>query len=127
MIRPPVLPARRLARLLACAVCLASPGAAQITAEHLVSISSPVVIDAPRGDSQRLFVGTKGGRIWIVRDGQIVGPVFLDLSDLVGDDTEQGLLGMAFHPEHYANGVFFVSYSDLAASSVVRAYRVYSS
>ncbi len=97
----------------------------QATAELLVPLASSVVIDAPRGDSQRLFVGTKAGRIWIVRDGAVVQPIFLDLSDLVSDGTEQGLLGMAFHPQHDTNGVFYVSYTDLAGSSVVRSYRVF--
>ncbi|MAF65689.1 MAG: hypothetical protein CMJ84_08535 [Planctomycetes bacterium] len=121
---------RGLTRLVASgsiAAGLSAPAWTQITAEPLVSISTPVVIDAPRGDSQRLFIGTKGGRIWIVRDGQIVAPVFLDLSDLVSDNSEQGLLGLAFHPSHYANGIFYVSYTDLAGSSVVRVYRVFPS
>ena len=38
---------------------------------------------------------------------------FLDMVDLVKHDDEQGLLGLAFHPDYAANGTFFVSYTSL--------------
>jgi len=39
--------------------------------------------------------------------------VFLDLTDRVGSvGGEQGLLGLAFHPDHGTNGHFYVNYTD---------------
>lgn len=35
-----------------------------------------------------------------------------------------GLLGLAFHPDHPANGLLYVYYIDLDGSSVVTEHRV---
>ena len=57
------------------------------------------------GDS-RLFVVEKGGRIKIVGGG-----TFLDISAMVSTVSEQGLLGLAFHPSYASNGLFYVFYN----------------
>ncbi|GGJ96782.1 PQQ-dependent sugar dehydrogenase [Luteimonas terricola] len=46
-------------------------------------------------------------------DGGVVLPVpFLDIRDRVDDSgNEQGLLGLAFHPDHADDGYFYVNYS----------------
>jgi glucose/arabinose dehydrogenase len=44
--------------------------------------------------------------------GATDAPVFLDIRDRVNDGgNEEGLLGLAFHPEFAANGRFFVDYT----------------
>ena len=73
---------------------------------------SPVAARHAGDGSGRLFVIEQDGRIMIV-DGGAVEPVpFLDISGEV-DSTghEQGLLGIAFHPEYASNGLFFVNYT----------------
>jgi glucose/arabinose dehydrogenase len=63
------------------------------------------------GDS-RLFVLEKPGVIRIVQNGQILPQPFLDISGIVASRAyEQGILGLAFHPEYETNGTFYVSYS----------------
>src|SRR5260370_42704649 len=37
---------------------------------------------------------------------------------------ERGLLSMAFHPNYKANGLFFVSYTNLDGNTVLARYRV---
>lgn len=61
---------------------------------------------------ERLFVLEKAGVIKIVENGQTLPEPFLDIRHLVhADQFEQGLFGLAFHPEYETNGLFYVSYS----------------
>ena len=74
-------------------------------------LSRPV--DLTHAGDERLFVVEKAGRIQIVRDGQLASEPFLDISDRVGSDaSEQGLLGLAFHPRFAETGRLFVNYTD---------------
>jgi glucose/arabinose dehydrogenase len=67
----------------------------------------------PEGEANRLFVIQKIGRIFIVENDSLVTEPFLDLRDRVGAaGIEQGLLGLAFHPDYTTNGRFFVYYTD---------------
>lgn len=69
------------------------------------------VVDAGDG-SGRLFVVEQGGTIRIVEEGEIRAEPFLDVSDrITTDGSEQGLLGLAFHPAFAENGIFFVGYT----------------
>jgi glucose/arabinose dehydrogenase len=71
----------------------------------------------------RLFVIEKSGHIKVVMaDGSVLGPDFLDLSALVSGGSEQGLLGLAFHPQYASNGLFYVYYTDLAGNIAIVRY-----
>ena len=76
----------------------------------------PILLLSPPGDSRR-FVLERTGVISILDDqGMIAAEPFLDLTDRVNSGgIEQGLLGMAFHPEFATNGRFFVYYYRLSA------------
>ncbi|MDQ3810839.1 MAG: PQQ-dependent sugar dehydrogenase [Chloroflexota bacterium] len=79
---------------------------------------------APDG-SDRFFMAEKGGVIRVSHGDQLLEPPFLDLRDLVGArGSEQGLLGMAFHPRYAENGFFFVNYTDPNGDSVIARYQV---
>lgn len=73
----------------------------------------PTVITAPAGDD-RLFVAQRVGVIRILdADREMLDPAFLDITDRVrANGIEQGLLGLAFHPDFANNGRFFVYYTD---------------
>lgn len=88
------------------------------------TFDQPVYLAAPPGDTGRLFVVEKGGRIVIVRDGERLPKPFLDISGKVSRGGERGLLSMAFHPRFADNGWFFVNYTDLAGDTRVVRYRV---
>ncbi len=81
--------------------------------------STPIFIDAPAGDD-RLFVVQKGGTIKVVDGGAVSN--FLTIS--VSGGSEQGLLGMAFHPDYASNGRFFVHYTDGAGDNRIVEYAV---
>ena len=62
------------------------------------------------GDSsERLFLVERHGFIHVIdKNGNRSAEPFLDLSEIVLDDrSEQGLLGLAFHPDYETNGRFF--------------------
>jgi glucose/arabinose dehydrogenase len=81
---------------------------------------------APDG-SDRLFIVEKGGTVRIARGGQLLERPFLDIRGIVGaGGSEQGLLGLAFHPGYAQNGQFYVNYTDLKGDSVVARYQVTS-
>ena len=77
-----------------------------------------------------LFVLEQSGKIWILEDGARRPVPFLDVSELISPIaltqryTEQGLLGLAFHPDYASNGTFFINYTDHAGSSIVARYQV---
>ncbi|HEX9855983.1 MAG TPA: PQQ-dependent sugar dehydrogenase [Acidimicrobiia bacterium] len=96
-----------------------------IEATLLVSgLNQPVQVTAPPG-SDRLFVVEQPGRIVVVEDGVVRPEPFLDVSNDVGSQgTEQGLLGLAFHPRFAQNGRVFVSLVNKLGDSRILEYRV---
>ncbi len=62
---------------------------------------------------ERLFVVQRGGQIRIIDgNGSVKSRPFLDITLRVrSSGSEQGLLGLAFHPDYKNNGYFFVNYT----------------
>ena len=74
---------------------------------------------ANAGDgSGRLFVTQQTGLIRVIDQGVLLEEPFLDLTQIVACCGEQGLLGVAFHPDFEINKRFFVSYTNTADSSI---------
>jgi len=95
----------------------------QLALEPVVGdLDNPVDIAWRAGDPETLFVVEQVGRIRIVRDGNLTADPFLDISDIVTAGGEQGLLGLAFHPDP-ADTRFFVYYTALDGDQVVASYR----
>lgn len=81
-------------------------------------------VDLQPDGSGRLFVIEKPGRIRIIENGQLVETPFLDITDRVGSSgNEQGLLGLAFHPQYQENGRFFVNYTDTRGDTVISRFQ----
>jgi glucose/arabinose dehydrogenase len=71
-----------------------------------------------------MFVVEQAGRIRIVEKGQIQDPAFLDITDRVGSQgNEQGLLGLAFHPDFEVNPYFYVNYTDKQGNTVIARFQ----
>ncbi|HQA68915.1 MAG TPA: PQQ-dependent sugar dehydrogenase, partial [Aggregatilineales bacterium] len=88
-------------------------------------LRSPIGLAHAGDGSRRLFVVEKDGTIRIIQDGQLLPQPFLDITDRVGSSgSEQGLLGLAFHPEYASTGFFFVNYTNAAGDTVVSRFRV---
>jgi glucose/arabinose dehydrogenase len=78
----------------------------------------PVYATAPAGQSARLFVVERGGRVMIVRRGRKLSRPFLDLRHSVRffdrrsiERDQGGLLSMAFAPGYRRSGRFYVVYT----------------
>jgi glucose/arabinose dehydrogenase len=71
-------------------------------------LSRPVLVAAPPGDP-RLFVVEQTGDIEIMSGGALQSTPFLRIP--VTCCGEQGLLGLAFHPQYASNGRFYVNYT----------------
>ncbi|MFD1773499.1 PQQ-dependent sugar dehydrogenase [Paenibacillus rhizophilus] len=69
------------------------------------------------GDSmERLFIATQVGEIFYIKNGVIrtfldIRPRIIKLGFSGGRYDERGLLGLAFHPGFYYNGLFYLHYS----------------
>jgi len=84
-------------------------------------------VDLQADGSGRLFIVEKAGRIRIIQNGQLLPVPFLDITDRVGSSSnEQGLLGLAFHPNYAQNGRFFVNYTNTSGNTVIARFQVTS-
>jgi len=84
-------------------------------------------VDLQPDGSRRLFIIEKAGRIRIMENDQLLEAPFLDITERVGNNgNEQGLLGLAFHPQYAQNGRFFVNYTDTRGDTVLARFQVSS-
>ena len=86
----------------------------------------PVGITNAGDGSGRLFITLQDGRIVIWNGTQVLPTPFLDIDAIVNSSgSEQGLLGLAFHPDYETNGFFYVNYTDnTGGDTVVARYSV---
>jgi glucose/arabinose dehydrogenase len=94
------------------------------------TFSQPVDLQHPGDGTDRIFIVSQDGYISVVRNVPGVPSVgrFLDIHTRVLAGGEQGLLGLAFHPQFIANGYFFVNYTaDTPRRTVISRFRVSSS
>ena len=87
-------------------------------------LSQPLLVTNAGDGSGRLFVVEQSGKIRIIKAGKVAAIPFLDLSTSISGGGEQGLLGLAFHPNYKSNGKLYVSYTNRNGTSVIREYRV---
>ena len=85
---------------------------------------SPVTVSNAGDGSGRLFVVQQTGQIRILINGTILPTPFLDVSTLISCCGEQGLLGLAFHPDYLTTGFFYVNYTDTGGNTMVARYKV---
>jgi glucose/arabinose dehydrogenase len=84
--------------------------------------TNPVAI-AHAGDT-RLFVVEQGGKIKILNaNGTTNATPFLTVTGL-STGGEQGLLGLAFHPNYTSNGFFYINYTRTDGDTVIARYKV---
>lgn len=108
----------RLARLGALTIAALLCGAVQaqttpadltLTNLNITGVSQPIALAQPNDGSDRIFIVSRTGGIFIYRNGAIQAPPFLTIPVSAGG--EQGLLGLAFHPNFASNGRIFVQHT----------------
>ena len=101
------------ATLLATAPLWAAPPA-DLALTEITNLPGVVAIRHAGDGTPRLFLVQQPGviRVFDQKTATLLTTPFLDISALV-DDTgnEQGLLGLAFHPDYENNGFFYVNYT----------------
>jgi len=85
-------------------------------------LSSPVYVTHAPGDNTRVFVVEQVGRIRIIKNGVLQATAFLDIDAKTNGAGEQGLLGLAFHPDYQTNRYFFVYYTSLTGAITIERY-----
>ncbi|MBU9711471.1 PQQ-dependent sugar dehydrogenase [Evansella tamaricis] len=91
----------------------------KVNLQPIVSeINLPTVLKTavlPGDTSESLFIATQVGEVLRIGNGKVT--TFLDIRERVielgskGGYDERGLLGLAFHPDFYYNGLFYLHYS----------------
>ena len=84
-------------------------------------LKSPLFLAHAGDGSGQLFVVEQPGTIRLIDRGVLIEKPFLDLRDRVSARGEQGLLGLAFHPDHRHNGRLFVNYTR----NVITSYSIH--
>jgi len=101
------------------------PTSTSVTLQTVTTnLTSPVFMTAAPGDSTRLFIVQQGGliRIFDVVGGSLRTDPFLNISNLLSTGGEQGLLGVAFHPQYAGNRQFYVFYTNTDGNIVIARY-----
>jgi glucose/arabinose dehydrogenase len=105
-------------------VAPAAPSASSVKLTTIATgLSSPVFVTSPNDGTHRLFVVEKTGSIRVIQNGSLQSGSFLNLSSAVSGGSEQGLLGLAFHPSFKANRKYYVDYTDLNGNTIIREYQ----
>ncbi len=90
-------------------------------------LKRPVLLIGAPGDARRrLFIVEQRGTIRFLENGTLSPKTFFSIGGLA-TGTEQGLLGLAFHPQFATNGRLFVNYTTRDKATHVVEYKVSAS
>lgn len=92
-----------------------------------LSFNQPVDIQHAGDGSNRLFVLSQEGIIHVFQNAENTNTkkTFLDITNKVLSGGEQGLLGLAFHPDYESNGYFYVDYTaSNPRRTIIARYKV---
>jgi len=93
----------------------------------VTGLSQPLFATHAGDGSGRIFIVERGGKIRIYKNGALNALPFLNISSLVTTSgNEQGLLGLAFHPNYGSNRFLYVVYTENTTSDLILArYRTF--
>ena len=109
-----------------------TPPEAQMVRARLLpwarGLSMPVGLVSAPGDAEHVYIVEKSGTVRPARTGpdgkaQVELPI-LDVSDRITTWTEQGLLGLAFHPKFAENHKLYLNYTDKTGDTRVIELRL---
>lgn len=90
------------------------------------TFSRPVLVTAPSGEPERVFVVEHGGRVIVVKDGKALPEPFLDIRNEVYLTNESGFLSIAFAPDFATSRLVYALYNQKRGNGDLRLveYRV---
>jgi len=93
------------------AAVVPASASAQVSRVGVGTFTNPISLLSPPGDTERLFVVERAGRVRISQGGATLPTPFLDVSAGVSSDGEGGLLSLAFPPDYATSGRFYVYFT----------------
>jgi glucose/arabinose dehydrogenase len=90
-------------------------------------LTKPVFITSAHDGTGRLFIVEQTGRIKVLAGGSVRSTPLLNIASQVSKGDEQGLLGLAFHPNFKSNHKFYVNFTNTAGDTIIRQYRTSTS
>ena len=105
-----------------------SQGVSIVNAFPNLTFSNPIFLTSAGDGTRRLFVVQQNGLIKVFQNDSAAttAKTFLNITGKLSSPTnEEGLLGLAFHPDFSSNGYFYVNYTaPNPLRTVVARYRV---
>ena len=102
----------RLALALLLLLLGAAPAEAAVHLQKVGDFDQPVYVAAAPGDYSRIYVVERSGTIRVVRNGTKLATPFADLTDVVDESDERGLLSIAFPPNFQSSRLLYAYYTD---------------
>jgi glucose/arabinose dehydrogenase len=93
-----------------------NPAAADVRLQQVAVLQEPLALAVRDGDDT-LYVAQKTGQVMAIRGGSV--REVLDLSAVVSQGGEQGLLGLAFSPD---GRFLYVNFTDLVGDTLILEY-----
>jgi len=107
----------------AMAIAAGAPAFAQMRADLIVSgLTQPVAFVQDPSDATVQAIVQQNGRIRILKGGVLQATDYLNLSSVVMNSGEQGLLGMAFAPDYATSGRVYVNFVNLSGNTVIARF-----
>jgi glucose/arabinose dehydrogenase len=95
----------------ACATATVASAYSLVTVES--GFADAMDIRLAPGNSKLLFVADKPGQIYVLKNEVRLATPFIDISSLVLNEGERGVLSMAFAPDYATSRRFYVDYVNL--------------
>lgn len=102
------------------------------TVRVAAGLARPIFVTAPEGVFNKIFVAEQRGsggtatradiKIINIPGNTVNATPFLSITGLA-TGNEQGLLGLAFHPDYINNGYFWVDYTQTGGTTVIARYK----
>jgi len=89
---------------------------AGLALKRIGNFDSPTYVTGAPGFPRLLFVVEQPGKVVVLSNGRKLTRPFLDISGLVGDGGERGLLSIAFAPDYGQSGRLYAYYTDEAGN-----------
>ncbi|HEY6569990.1 MAG TPA: PQQ-dependent sugar dehydrogenase [Candidatus Limnocylindrales bacterium] len=107
---------------------LSAPSGSTIDLTPVASgLANPVLFTSAHDGTGRMFIVEQTGAIRVFDNGSVLPGNLLNLAGSISHGDEQGLLGLAFHPNFENNRKFYVNYTNRGGDTLVREYKTSTS